>query len=157
MSFRHFVTADKRLIGEGSYVDGSAQAFFHRLVAVVVCSAAGCSFLLRPPDTGKSNDGWRRSGIVLVRFSCFFALPLFAAVSCARLRFKADIRSITGGGALPTSGLIATPFILAWILAGDGIVRPKTYPSHRMVLIQLILRRRDPGATARTSTFDQLF
>jgi hypothetical protein len=57
---------------------GSAHAFLRRLVAVVVCSAAGCSFLLRSPDTGKSNDGWRRLGIVLVRFSCFFALPPFA-------------------------------------------------------------------------------
>jgi hypothetical protein len=90
------------------------QAFFRRLVAIVVCSPAGCSFLLRLPDTGKSNDGWRRSGIVLVRFS-LVALPPLAGASCARLRFKAAIRSITGGGTLSARGLMATPFILASI------------------------------------------
>src|SRR5258708_2435595 len=88
------------------------QAFFRRLVASVVCSAAGCSFLLRPPDTGNSNDGWRRSGIVLVRL-CLVALPPLADASVARLRFQAAIRSITGGGTLSARGLMATPFILA--------------------------------------------
>src|ERR1700732_773776 len=94
------------------------QAFFRRLVAIVVCSA-GCSFLLRSPDTGNSNDGWRRSGIVLVRL-CLVALPPLADASVARLRFKAAIRSITGGGTLSARGLMATPFILASISSRQG-------------------------------------
>jgi hypothetical protein len=80
--------------------DRQPQAFLRRLVAVSSAAAAGCSFLLRPPDTGKSKDGWRRSGIVVVRFFSFFALAPFAGVSCAMLRFKADIRSITGGASV---------------------------------------------------------
>jgi hypothetical protein len=65
---------------------GSAQAFFRR-VAMLVGSVARFSFPARPPDTGRSNDGWGRSGATLARFS-LFAVPPFAGVSCARLRFK---------------------------------------------------------------------
>jgi hypothetical protein len=94
--------------GRGAIRDSvgwGAHAFLRRLVAIVVWSAAGCSFLLRPPNTGKSNDGWRRSGILLVRFS-LIALPPFADAPFARLRFKAAIRSTTGGGSLIGRGLI---------------------------------------------------
>jgi hypothetical protein len=73
-------------------VDGSIQVFLRRL-----CWTAGSSFSLRPPDAGRSNDGWRRSANAFARFSVF-VLSLFAGVSCARLRFKAAIRSITGEG-----------------------------------------------------------
>ena len=79
---------------------GSAHAFFRRPEAIAVRPTAGSSFRFPPPDTGKSNDGWRRSSRALVRFSCLFAPPPFAGVSRARLRFKAEIRWITGGGAL---------------------------------------------------------
>ena len=107
---------------KGFLAFGSAHAFLRRPVAVVICSAAGCSFLLRPPDTGKSNAGWRRSGIVLVRFCCFFAVPPFAGVSCARLRFKADMRSITGAGALTARGLTGRSFILVSISSGQHLL-----------------------------------
>ena len=83
---------------------GSAQAFFRRLVPTMACSAASSFFLLQPPNTGKSNDRWRGSGAAFARFS-LFALPAFPGASCARLRFKADIRSMTGGAALTARGL----------------------------------------------------
>jgi hypothetical protein len=38
-----------------------------------------------------------------------------ARVSCARLRFKAAIKSITGAGSETSCGLIAIPLILASI------------------------------------------
>jgi hypothetical protein len=107
--------------------DWQPQAFLRRLVAVLVGSAAGCPFLLRPPDTGKSNDGCRRSGFVLVRFS-LVALPPLAGASRARLRFKAAIRSITGGGTLTARGVMGSPFILASI-------SPRTLPYRRRASI----------------------
>jgi hypothetical protein len=93
---------------------GSIQAFLRRRAVTVVCCATGSFFALRPPNTGKSNDGWRRSGSALVRFP-LFAIPFPAGASCARLRFKAAIKSITGGGAVTARGLIGNPFILASI------------------------------------------
>src|SRR5271167_2694550 len=102
------MTAPERFTGEETEpVDGSIQAFLRR--RVMVRSAAGFSFPLRPPDTGRSNDGWRRSATDLARFSVF-VLPLFAGVSCARLRFKAAVKSITGGGALTSRGSMGSPF-----------------------------------------------
>jgi hypothetical protein len=74
-------------------------------------SSAGCSFIFRPPDTGNKSDAWRRSGVAFVRWP-LPALPAFAGDSFARLRFKAAIRSITGGGALTARGLMATPYHL---------------------------------------------
>jgi hypothetical protein len=57
------MTAPERFTGEATEpVDGNLQAFLRR--RVVVCSAAGSSFPLPPPDTGRSNDGWRRSASV---------------------------------------------------------------------------------------------
>ena len=112
------MTAPDRFTGEATeLVDGSIQAFLRR--RVMVRSAAGFSFPLRPPDTGRSNDGWRRSATALARFSVFL-LSLFAGASCARLRFKAAIRSITGGGVLTARGLMGSPFILASIRACEA-------------------------------------
>jgi hypothetical protein len=81
---------------------GGAQAFLRRL-----CWTAGSSFPLRPPDTGRSNDGWRRAATASARFSAFVP-SLFAGASCARLRFKAAIKSITGAGALTSRGLMGS-------------------------------------------------
>ena len=77
------MTAPERFTGEETEpVDGSIQAFLRRLYWAVASSLP-----LRPPDTGRSNDGWRRSPTALARFSVF-VLSLFAGASCARLRFK---------------------------------------------------------------------
>ena len=75
------------------------QAFLRRLVPAVLSSSAGGSFLFRPPDTGNKSDAWRRSDVASVR-SPLPALPAFAGDSFARLRFKAAIRSITGGASV---------------------------------------------------------
>jgi hypothetical protein len=88
---------------------GSTHAFFGGLIATAAGLVAGSSFLLRPPATGRSNDRWRRSAAGLARFSLAVMTPV-AVVSCARLRFKAAIRSITGGGVMTSRGLIGRPF-----------------------------------------------
>src|SRR4029077_18961879 len=67
-------------------------ACFRRLGAGVVGSAAVCAFRFRPPGTGSKKAGWRRSG-------AFFGAVCFEPASRARLRFKAVMRSMTGGGA----------------------------------------------------------
>jgi hypothetical protein len=84
------------------------QAFLRRLVPAVLSPSAGCSFPFRPPDTGNRSDAWRRSDTAQVRFS-LFVLPTLAGAFCARLRFKADKRSITGAGALTVRNLIPAP------------------------------------------------
>ena len=88
------------------------QAFLRPLVATVAGSVTRSSFF-RPPDTGRSNALWRRSGAALARL---LVLATFAAVgSCTRLRFKAAIRSMTGAGVEISRPLIGSPFILASI------------------------------------------
>ena len=96
-------------------IDRSTMPSSAAVVVMVVGSAARSSFLRRPPDTGKSNDGWRRSDAALMRLSLPDLAPFAAGASPARLRFKAAIRSITGGGVETSLGLMATPFILASI------------------------------------------
>src|ERR1700730_3602176 len=83
---------------------GSDQtvACFRRLGAGVVGSAAVCAFRFRPPGTGSKRAGWRRSG-------AFFGAVCFEPASRARLRFKAVMRSMTGGGAI-SLGLTVSPF-----------------------------------------------
>src|SRR6202022_359372 len=83
-------------------------ACFRRLGAGVVGSAAVCAFRFRSPGTGSKRAGWRRSG-------AFFGAVCFEPASRARLRFKAVMRSMTGGGAAISLGLTVSPFILASI------------------------------------------
>src|SRR5690349_23421690 len=83
----------------------SLDAFFRGLIATAAGSVAGSSFRFRPLATGRSNDRWRRSAAGLARF--FLAVvPLIAGASCERLRFRAAIRSITGGGVITCRGLM---------------------------------------------------
>src|SRR5215471_348933 len=89
------------------------QARLRRLEAGVAGAAAG--FRFRPPATGNNKVAWRRSGAVLFAFFRAPSLRLEAAASCARLRFKAAIKSMTGGGAAIPVGLTGSPFILASI------------------------------------------
>jgi hypothetical protein len=67
------------------------------LMLVTAGSAEGSWFPLRLPVKGKSNAGWRRSAACLARF-LFAVLCSGADDSCARLRFRAAIKSITGDG-----------------------------------------------------------
>ena len=83
-------------------------------MAAAAGSIAGFALLLLPPATGRSNERWRRSAVGLARLSLADAEPV-TGISCARLRFKAAIKSITGGGVLTACGLIAIPFSLASI------------------------------------------
>ena len=84
-------------------------ACFRRLGAGVVGSAAVCAFRFRPPGTGSKRAGWRRSG-------AFFGAVCFEPdASRARLRFKAVMISMTGGGAAISLGSTVSPFILASI------------------------------------------
>ena len=55
-----------------------------------------------------------------MRLSLTDLVPFAAGASPARLRFKAAIRSITGGGVETSLGLMATPFILASISSAAG-------------------------------------
>jgi len=87
------------------------QAFLRRLVPVVLSSSAGWSFIFRPPDTGNKSDALRRSGVAFVRWP-LPALPAFAGGSFARLRFKAGIRSITGGGSVTRARFDGQPLHL---------------------------------------------
>ena len=75
---------------------GSAHAFFRGLIATAAGSVAVASFLLRPPATGRGNERWRRSAAALARLS-LAVVPPAAGVACARLRFSAAIKAITGG------------------------------------------------------------
>ena len=67
--------------------------------------------LFRPPDTGNKSDALRRSGVAFVRWP-LPALPAFAGGSFARLRFKAGIRSITGGGSVTRARFDGQPLHL---------------------------------------------
>src|SRR5215472_8020176 len=87
------------------------QARLRRLEAGVAGAAAG--FRFRPPATGNNKVAWRRSGAVLFAFLRAPALRFEAGGSCARLRFKAAIKSMTGGGPTISFGLTVSPFILA--------------------------------------------
>src|SRR6202043_1930323 len=87
-------------------------ACLRRLGAGVVGSAAVCAFRFRPPGTGSKRAGWRRSGAI---FAFFGAVCFEPDASRARLRFKAVMRSMTGGGAAISLGLTVSPFILASI------------------------------------------
>ena len=82
-------------------------ACLRRLGAGVVGSAAICAFRFRPPGTGSKRAGWRRSGAV---FAFFGAVCFEPDASRARLRFKAVMRSMTGGGAAISLGLTVSPF-----------------------------------------------
>ena len=86
-------------------------ACLRRLAAGVVGSAAACAFRFRPPGTGSKRAGWRRSGAIL--FAFFGAVRFAPDASRARLRFKAAMRSMTGGGAAISLRLTVSPFILA--------------------------------------------
>ena len=70
----------------------------------------GCAFRFRPPGTGSKRAGWRRSGAILF---AFLGVCFEPDASRARLRFKAAMRSMTGGGAAISLGLTVSPFILA--------------------------------------------
>jgi hypothetical protein len=94
--------------------NGEAHAFFRGLTATAAGSVGVSSFLLRPPPTGRSKERWRRSAAGLARLSLAVAPPV-TAVSRARLRFSAAIRSNTGVGATTSRGLIGMPFSLASI------------------------------------------
>ena len=78
-------------------------ACLRRLAAGVVGSAAACAFRFRPPRTGSRRAGWRRSGAIL--FAFFGAVCFEPDASRARLRFKAAMTSMTGGGAAISLGL----------------------------------------------------
>src|SRR6202040_377392 len=83
-------------------------ACFRRLGAGVVGSAAVCAFRFRPPGTGSKRAGWRRS-------AAFFGAVCFEPdASRARLRFKAVMRSMTGGGAAISLGLTVKPLHLGF-------------------------------------------
>jgi hypothetical protein len=99
--------ASRQMPQKGS--SDQAVACLRRLGAGVVGSAAVCAFRFRPPGTGSKRAGWRRSG-------AFFGAVCFEPdASRARLRFKAVMRSMTGGGAAISLGLTVSPFILASI------------------------------------------
>jgi hypothetical protein len=70
-----------------------------RLAALVAGSSA-TAFRFRPPATGNNNAGWRRLGAVLLGFFDAAAVRFDAGNSCAKLRFKAAFRSMTGDGAV---------------------------------------------------------
>ena len=78
-------------------------------------SAASSVFRLRPPLTGSNKAGWRRSGLLLAAFLEAVPKRFDAGASCAKLRFNAAIRSMTGGGVAISLGLTVSPFTLASI------------------------------------------
>ena len=102
--------ASRQMPQKGS--SDQAVACLRRLGAGVVGSAAVCAFRFRPPGTGSKRAGWRRSGAI---FAFFGAVCFEPDASRARLRFKAVMRSMTGGGAAISLGLTVSPFILASI------------------------------------------
>jgi hypothetical protein len=102
--------ASRQMPQKGS--SDQAVACLRRLGAGVVGSAAVCAFRFRPPGTGSKRAGWRRSGAI---FAFFAAVCFEPDASRARLRFKAVMRSMTGGGAAISLGLTVSPFILASI------------------------------------------
>jgi hypothetical protein len=102
--------ASRQMPQKGS--SDQAVACLRRLGAGVVGSAAVCAFRFRPPGTGSERAGWRRSGAI---FAFFGAVCFEPDASRARLRFKAVMRSMTGGGAAISLGLTVSPFILASI------------------------------------------
>jgi hypothetical protein len=102
--------ASRQMPQKGS--SDQAVACLRRLGAGVVGSAAVCAFRFRPPGTGSKRAGWRRSGTI---FAFFGAVCFEPDASRARLRFKAVMRSMTGGGAAISLGLTVSPFILASI------------------------------------------
>src|SRR4029077_13729460 len=105
--------ASRQMPQKGS--SDQAVACLRRLGAGVVGSAAVCAFRFRPPGTGSKRAGWRRSGAI---FAFFAAVCFEPDASRARLRFKAVMRSMTGGGAAISLGLTVSPFILASISRG---------------------------------------
>src|SRR5580692_4437950 len=102
--------ASRQMPQKGS--SDQAVACLRRLGAGVVGSAAVCAFRFRPPGTGSKRAGWRRSGAI---FAFFGAVCFEPDASRARLRFKAVMRSMTGGGPTISLGLTVSPFILASI------------------------------------------
>ena len=74
------------------------------------CSEAGVVVNRPAPATGSSRCRCRRSAAVL-RFGFLAASP----ISCAKLRFKADIRSTTGLGAAAGRAFTGNPRIFASI------------------------------------------
>ena len=83
------------------------RCFLRRFSATVAGSVGRSSFFFRPPDTGRSNALWRRSGAAVARLAL---APFAVGGSCERLRFKAAIRSMTGAGVEISRGLTGSPF-----------------------------------------------
>jgi hypothetical protein len=81
-------------------------ACLRRLGAGLMGSAVACAFRFRPPGTGNKRAGWRRSGAVLLAFFGAASVCFEPDASRARLRFKAAMRSITGGGAALVKGAL---------------------------------------------------
>jgi hypothetical protein len=82
-------------------------------LARTVSGSAATSFRFRPPATGNNKAVWRRSRAVFFGFFAVAAVRFGAAGFCARLRFKAAIRSMTGAGFAISLGLTGSPLILA--------------------------------------------
>src|ERR1700720_2620938 len=92
-----------------------------RIRQLLVCAALGREWWARrravlsvsdPRERAAKRAGWRRSGAI---FAFFGAVCFEPDASRARLRFKAVMRSMTGGGAAISLGLTVSPFILASI------------------------------------------
>src|SRR5947209_3752822 len=75
------------------------HARLRRRGALVGRSAASSVVRLPPPLTGSNKAGWRRSGLVLGAFLEAAPKRFDAGASCAKLRFNAAIKSMTGGAA----------------------------------------------------------
>ena len=94
-----------------------------RIRQLLVCAALGREWWARrqsvlsvsDPRERAARAGWRRSGAI---FAFFAAVCFEPDASRARLRFKAVMRSMTGGGAAISLGLTVSPFILASISRG---------------------------------------
>jgi hypothetical protein len=93
-------------------VMGNIHAFFRGLIGIIVVGAVlGPSFLLRLPAKGRSNGrcGLSAGDLALLALAAASPVP---GVSWSRLRFRAAIRSTTGGGVAALRGLTGRPFKL---------------------------------------------
>jgi hypothetical protein len=79
-------------------LSGSARAFFCGLVAARAGSVVGPSFFLRPPAIGRSNEPGH--DLLWAWLAFLGRRAADCRISCARLRFSAVIRAITGGGVM---------------------------------------------------------
>ena len=99
-------------IGPVAPIMGSVHAFFRGLITIPRGCVTEPSFVFRLPATGRSNDCCRLSAGDLALLALAAAPPV-TGVSWARLRFRAAIRSTTGGGVVALRGLMGRPFSLA--------------------------------------------